>query len=796
LGKGLRIRENLRVFGVPSDRIKSGSEWRTIALAVGLLCLGGSSSVSAADQIYFPAVDNVTNLLVQRINTETVRIDISSWYLTEHSISIALVNRFQAGVPIRLIGDRGSIFDIDPITKREFYWLASFGVPIRLRYNPTWFPEIDHWKATIFAGQRLVAFGSPNYTPFELAPASATNYDDETVIFSDDQTLVNAFRTKFDRFWNDTTPEPESLVATPPYFKNWDDACALESACSDYHALYPNPVPMVISTARLEADFATPPDLIWGQGPDFNNRLAQEINNERTRVDFVIYRLTVDNITQALLAKHQSGVPMRIIIEPNEYLNQKWPEFWLTHANIDKLWASGVPIKQRIHTGLTHMKTLITSAYATNASSNFSAGWERDTNYFIPAASKPAIYQAVKDRFQTMWTDASGFADFVPQPPDAPTLESPASGATAVAARPTLVWDAAPFAVGYDVYLGTSQANMALVGNVPAQLVNNPPSTYSWTPARRLTSGARYFWKVISRTNATVVNPLLVGASPISVFTTDPAPDDFDGDGKADLTVFRSSTGTWYTRSSSTGADMFAQWGLSGDVPVPGDYDGDGKTDLAVFRPSSGIWYILNSSTGTPAFVQWGLPGDVPVPGDYDGDGKTDVVVFRPSTGMWYVVYSSTGTQALYQWGLSGDVPVPGDYDGDGKTDIAVFRPSTGIWYVQLSSTGTQAFFQWGLSGDVPVPGDYDGDGMTDIAVFRPSTGIWYIVNSSTGTRAFYQWGLNGDVPVPGDYDGDGKTDIAVFRPSTAIWYIVNSSTGTLAFYQWGLNGDIPILRR
>jgi hypothetical protein len=37
-----------------------------------------------------------------------------------------------------------------------------------------------------------------------------------------------------------------------------------------------------------------------------------------------------------------------------------------------------------------------------------------------------------------------------------------------------------------------------------------------------------------------------------------------------------------------------AQWGLNGDRPVPADYDGDGSADLAVWRPATSIWYLLN----------------------------------------------------------------------------------------------------------------------------------------------------------------------------------------------------------
>jgi hypothetical protein len=269
---------------------------------------------------------------------------------------------------------------------------------------------------------------------------------------------------------------------------------------------------------------------------------------------------------------------------------------------------------------------------------------------------------------------------------------------------------------------------------------------------------------------------------------------DFDGDGRADLAVYRPSTGTGYFRFSG-GSGATYSGGLSTDIPVPGDYDGDGRTDVAAFRPSTGVWYILQSSTQTPVTFTWGGPGDIPTPGDYDGDGKTDIAVFRPSTSTWYVVLSSTGMGVTYTWGGPGDIPVPRDYDGDGKTDVAVYRPSTGVWYIFRSGTATGFSYTWGAIGDIPVPGDYDGDGKTDIAVFRPSSGVWYFLLSGSGTGIAYTWGGNGDIPVPADFDGDGKTDIAVFRPSSGVWYIVQSSTLTGTTYTWGGPGDIPLLK-
>jgi phosphatidylserine/phosphatidylglycerophosphate/cardiolipin synthase-like enzyme len=176
---------------------------QTSCIVIALLSLG-SSPAAAEETLYFPVRDNVKSKIVQYIKNETVRVDIAVWYLTQWEIVSALVNKSKAGVPVRVIGDRVSIFEIDPRTRAQFENLAKAGIPIRLRYVPTHFPSIMHWKCGIFVGQGVVEFGSANWTPFELMPASATNYKDETALITDDVALVNPFKTKFDEFWANT----------------------------------------------------------------------------------------------------------------------------------------------------------------------------------------------------------------------------------------------------------------------------------------------------------------------------------------------------------------------------------------------------------------------------------------------------------------------------------------------------------------------------------------------------------------------------------------------------------------
>lgn len=251
------------------------------------------------------------------------------------------------------------------------------------------------------------------------------------------------------------------------------------------------------------------------------------------------------------------------------------------------------------------------------------------------------------------------------------------------------------------------------------------------------------YWYVLRSSDGAFVFQLMGGASPT------PVPADYDGDGNTDFARYNS--GQWTVLNSSTGGltVLTTETGF----PVARDYNGNGKAEVTIFSSSTGIW-TGRGEPGAPGTRQqpFGANGDLPVPGDYDNDGQVDIAVFRPSTGTWYILRSSNGTVGGTNWGLGSDRPVPGDYDGDGQTDIAVWRPDGGVWYVLRSSDNAFQAQQWGsgTTDDIPAPGDYDGDGKFDFAVFR--TGTWYWLRSSDNVLGAVQFGRQGDIPVPAAY--------------------------------------------
>ena len=91
-----------------------------------MLLFAAVSATAQPDRPYFPAAgDNAQAEIVRMINAEQERLDIATWYLNDGEIAQAIVNKHLSGVTVRVIGDRGSLFEADPNTRAWFEYLAK-----------------------------------------------------------------------------------------------------------------------------------------------------------------------------------------------------------------------------------------------------------------------------------------------------------------------------------------------------------------------------------------------------------------------------------------------------------------------------------------------------------------------------------------------------------------------------------------------------------------------------------------------------------------------------------------------
>jgi hypothetical protein len=651
-------------------------------LLVLLITSGLAPGGAAAQQLCDTAFENCRTPLLDLIRNERQGIDVAFWFMHDARYVRELELKHQAGVPVRVLVDQRAN-NSHPANATILSMLRDAGIPVRDKYAG----DILHFKMMLFHGQNVVQFSKANYSDASFVPITpGVNYFDEAVYFTNDDRLTNSFRRRFDDLWTNTSQ-----------YRNFANVSGSPVRHYPTYTIHPS-----MNFPPLQ-DFSNRSVSRYDQEQQGTDAVVFRVTDHR-HADAMIRAVARGTRVRLITEPGEYRNPLRL------WHAKHVDRMYMGGVQIKHRQHEGL-----MHQASVVMHGLGEVIFGSSNWTTASAAYQDEHNFFYdPSLGKPWFFQWFADQFEGKWNDAAGFVDFQPLPPGPQVYSAPSNGATGLSTSSvTLRWDGGTWAHLYDIYFGTDP-NPPLIAS-DRELGSPVDGRFEEFTVSDLLPGTTYYWRIVGKTWAQMARSgstwsfTTEGDGPVTV-----PPDaaslaslrwktDFTGAGRAAFASWEPATGTWsiLDRSPSTGAiTTFSQrWGAGalGDVPVPGDYDGDGRADIAVWRPQDGRWYILYSTTeyGAGPVVHWGSGAhrDVPVPGDYDGDGRTDLAVWRPSDGTWYVRFSSTGytSGGAWQWGAGslGDIPVPGDYDGDGKTDLAVWRPSTGTWFVRTSSTSS-----------------------------------------------------------------------------------------------------------
>ena len=456
------------------------------ALALGLLIFAGATPAHALDRLCDPANEDCRDILLTYIKNETVGIDVGFWFMEDARYTTArdaLIDRFKAGVPVRVIMDTRANAT-NQFNATRLAELQAAGIPMRTRTAS----GIMHYKMMLFAGQGVVEFSGANFSADAWVFAGTqpyVNYVDESAYFTNNPSIVNSFMMKYDDLWTNTT------------------------AYKDYAN--------ITSLARVygPAGWTTKdPDLNFPPLESYANRALKAYNAETQQIDVIMYRITDRRHADAMIAAKGRGLPVRLISDPQQYRDQTrlW-DAW----NVDRLFMAGIPIKMRAHAGLNHQKLVL--LYNTRTSIFGSSNWtspsdqtQEEHNCFCKdrpvtgLSGATTMFQWFVDMFERKWNNTTGVvetSDFVPLPPDKPVYQSPANAATGVNNTSVLLkWFGGPWAHKYDVLIGTDPNNLqpVLIDQElgPSEAAND----FQSFAVNNLNPGTTYYWRVVSRTMA------------------------------------------------------------------------------------------------------------------------------------------------------------------------------------------------------------------------------------------------------------------------------------------------------
>ena len=255
---------------------------------------------------------------------------------------------------------------------------------------------------------------------------------------------------------------------------------------------------------------------------------------------------------------------------------------------------------------------------------------------------------------------------------------------------------------------------------------------------------------------------------------------DFNGDNKADLLLYNSSTGEYRTvwldganiLSDNVALTLDPSTGL---VPHgAGDFDGNGRDEILVHNPTNGFVGIIfldqngnaSSFEATTMLVDVANNWTLQKTGDFNGDNKTDLLLYNTVSGVivFFEMDGSTVTTATGLLALDPStgwfIEETGNFSGNGSSDILILHSSGTVAIITIENG---ALFSIHSPGGVPAnteivnAGRYDSDSMDDLLLHNTVTGdvqtaihdgaVFTAINTVMNLDPSSGWGLHSGKP-------------------------------------------------
>jgi phosphatidylserine/phosphatidylglycerophosphate/cardiolipin synthase-like enzyme len=144
--------------------------------------------------------------------------------------------------------------------------------------------------------------------------------------------------------------------------------------------------------------------------------LLKAVQAETVGIDFAFYGIGLPAIADAIIRRHQAGVPVRIIVEPRA--NPKFPD---NQSILDKFSAAGIPMRYKLGDGIVHTKMMLFAGQnkVVFSSSNFGDAdlrpYDAYANYVDGAwyfSDDPALVNSFKTRHDDNWTNTVAYGNY------------------------------------------------------------------------------------------------------------------------------------------------------------------------------------------------------------------------------------------------------------------------------------------------------------------------------------------------------------------------------------------------